>query len=249
MQSPPILKPDVFSHPSAFWRPASVMWNRRRIADRANLDAGSLQRPYCRVAPRPRALDIHFKRPHPDFARAIGRRHRSLLGRERGSLARSFEAQRTGAGPAHDISLEIGNGDDRIVERRLNVGDSTRNNLLFFFLSDFFLGLRHQNSYLLCLCRGLFLHGHGAAARTLARAAVGLGALSTHGQTSPVTEAAVRSNFHEPLDVHGDFLAEVTFNAILLFDHFSNLVDLVVVQFTNLDVETDAGRGKDFPGL
>ena len=64
-----------------------------------------------------------------------------------------------------------------------------------------------------------------------------------------MTEATVGTDFHEPLDVHGDFLAEIAFDAMLLFNDLANMVDLVVVQFANLGVETDAGRGQNLAGL
>src|SRR6188768_3590215 len=103
MQSP--LK---FSNSASFWRPASVVRNRRGVANRPDLNAGGLQGTNCGVASRPRALYIHFKRPHAHFTRAIGCRDSGLLRCERSSFARSFEAERTGAGPAHDIAFEVG---------------------------------------------------------------------------------------------------------------------------------------------
>src|SRR6266540_4719925 len=49
----------------------------------------------------------------------------------------------------------------------------------------------------------------GALARALARARVGLGALSAHGQVAAVPHAAPAADLHQPLDVHRDFLAQV----------------------------------------
>jgi hypothetical protein len=55
-----------------------------------------------------------------------------------------------------------------------------------------------------------------------------------------MTQASVRTDFHQSLDVHRDFFAKITFDAVILFDSLTNLVGLVVVQLANLDIETDA---------
>jgi hypothetical protein len=61
-----------------------------------------------------------------------------------------------------------------------------------------------------------------------------------------MTQAPVGTDFHQPFDVHRDFLAEITFNAIVLFNDLTDMVDLVVVQLANLDVETDTADVRIF---
>src|SRR5215471_12219780 len=52
-------------------------------------------------------------------------------------------------------------------------------------------------------------------------------------------KSSIRSNFHKPLDVEGNFLTQVAFNAMLLFNNLADFVGFVVVQFANLSIRTD----------
>src|SRR5687768_16260435 len=67
-----------------------------------------------------------------------------------------------------------------------------------------------------------------ALARSLARAGVGLGPLAAHRQVAPVAQAAPAADFHQPLDVHRDFLAQVAFDAPLLLDDAADLAHVVL---------------------
>ena len=60
-----------------------------------------------------------------------------------------------------------------------------------------------------------------------------------------MTQSAVGTDFHEPLDIEGDVLAKISFDPVLLFDQLSDLVDLVIVQITNLCIETDCRLGQN----
>src|SRR5207245_1538380 len=53
---------------------------------------------------------------------------------------RSFEADPASAGPAQNIALHIGDGNDRVVERGQNVRDAGRDILCAFGLDDLFAG-------------------------------------------------------------------------------------------------------------
>src|SRR5438876_2082263 len=86
-----------------------------------------------------------------------------------------------------------------------------------------------------------------AFARSLARARVGARALAPDGQRSPVTAAAVAADFHEPLDVHRDLLAEIAFHAALLFDHAADLPHIVLGEILHANVGADPGFGQDLP--
>src|SRR5207244_1350112 len=55
------------------------------------------------------------------------------------------------------------------------------------------------------------LLGDGALARALARSRIGARSLTAHRQRPPMTHAAIAADFHQPLDVHRDFFAEVAF--------------------------------------
>jgi hypothetical protein len=48
--------------------------------------------------------------------------------------------------------------------------------------------------------------------RTLAGTGIGTGTLSTQRQSTAMTYATVTAQIHQPLDVHGDFTTQITFN-------------------------------------
>src|SRR4051812_34950841 len=89
------------------------------------------------------------------------------------------------------------------------------------------------------------LLGNRALARTLARARVGLGPLAAHRQVAAVPQAAEAADFHQPLDVHGNLLAEIALNAALLLDHLADVPDVVFGQILDADVGADPGRLQD----
>ncbi len=60
-----------------------------------------------------------------------------------------------------------------------------------------------------------------------------------------MAQAAVAADFHQPLDVHGDLLAEIAFDAALLLDHPADLPDVVFRQILDADVGADAGFLQD----
>src|SRR5262245_1333924 len=110
-----------------------------------------------------------------------------------------------------------------------------------FFLKLFFLpAFAGAFAIRLRLTRRLLLVGHRAAARSLARAGVGVGPLSPHRQTATVAESAVRAHLDVTLDVHRDLFAEVVFYGALFFDNLADAVYLVLTQIPNLLVEVDA---------
>src|SRR5688572_28792544 len=84
-----------------------------------------------------------------------------------------------------------------------------------------------------------------ALARALPGARVGLRALAPHREVAAVAQPAVAADFHQALDVHGDLLAKVSFDAPLLFDHPADLPDVVFRQILHADVRADPGLLED----
>src|SRR5688572_14970852 len=223
---------------SSLRRPASVVRNRRRISYRADLEAGSLESADSGVAPGAGTLHVHFQRAHSHFACAgCSRRGRLLRGKWR-SLARALESQGACAGPAHDISFKIGNCNDGVIEGSENVGRARGYDPFFFLLCALLLRLSHSSNSL-GFCRGLAFDGDRASSGTFARARIRVRALSAHGQAAAMTQATVRTDFHEPLDIEGSILSKISLDAMLLFDQLADLVDLVIVELTNLGVKVD----------
>src|SRR5712692_4531769 len=83
------------SDSSPLWRPATVVGNRRNIADRPHLESGGAQSTDGRFASRPRTGHAYVHAAHAMIARLVGGVHRCLLCRERSAFARSAEAERT----------------------------------------------------------------------------------------------------------------------------------------------------------
>src|SRR5262245_3844803 len=130
-------------HSSAFWWTTPIVWNGCYVTNCPHFQAGGLQRPDCRISTRSRTLHIHFERTHSSFARAVRGRHCGLLSCERRSLTRPFETERAGTRPANDVAFHVGDRDNRVVERRLDVRHAAGYDSLFLLLCAFFLRLSH----------------------------------------------------------------------------------------------------------
>src|ERR1700736_6704875 len=84
--------------------------------------------------------------------------------------------------------------------------------------------------------------------RTLARARVGMGALTTHRQSAAMAQAAIAAEIHQPLDVHAGLATQVAFDHVVAVDHFTNLQHFLIAQLRNaaiignLDLLQDLGR-------
>src|SRR5262249_35674908 len=93
-------------------------------------------------------------------------------------------------------------------------------------------------SWGLPLLYGLLLRDR-ALARALSRPRVGPGALAAHRQAAPVAHPAIAANLHQPLDVHRDLFAEVSFHAALFFDDPADLPDVIFRQVLDANVRAD----------
>src|SRR6476646_1708772 len=98
-----------------------------------------------------------------------------------------------------------------------------------------------QGGHYVRLALNRLLLGDGALARPLAGARIRTGPLTTHRQRPAMPHPAVAADFHQPLDVHRDFLAQVAFDAALLFDDAADLSHIVFRKILHPDVRADAG--------
>src|SRR5205085_197968 len=119
---------------AALWRTAAIVRNGRVVLDGPHLNSGGGQGPNGGFTARAGTADPHFHAAHSVIARHVGGVHRGLLGGERSSLTRSAEAERAGTLPGQHVSSRIGNGDDRVVKRCLDVRNAVGDVLAFFFL-------------------------------------------------------------------------------------------------------------------
>src|SRR6478736_3467633 len=109
------------SDPTPLGRPGAVVCLRGDVGDRTDLQAGGLERTDGGLTARARALDEHVDLAHAvldSLARGVLRRH---LRGERGRLARALEADVAGGRPADHRPRRVGDRDDGVVERALDV--------------------------------------------------------------------------------------------------------------------------------
>src|SRR6267142_797163 len=218
----------VLLYAAALGRPATVVRDGRDVADQRDLQAGGGQRAQRRLAARARALHQHGHVLEAVLHGLGGRVARGHLRGEGRRLARALEAARAGRRPAEHVPAHVGDGDDRVVERALDVDDPRLHVLLGLLLPLLRRGRRSAGRAgggggSGC---GLLLFGHvlsssrlGSGRRggdgaaddaplgALPGARVGVGPLAAHRQALAVPQAAVATQVHQPLDVEARLAA------------------------------------------
>src|SRR5690606_12648626 len=114
-------------------RTAAVVRDGRDVRDAGDLDAQRVQGAHRRFAAGAGALDANFECLDAVFLSQAAGRFGSHLSRERRGLARALETSATRRSPGKRVALAVGNGNDRVVEGRVNVRNAVRNALLDFF--------------------------------------------------------------------------------------------------------------------
>ena len=205
------------------------MRNRRNVPNKSNLDPRRLNSTHCRLAAGPRTFHPHLASIHTELARRLSGANTGLLRCEWSALPRPVEAKRAGRRLADQVTFQIRDRHQCVVEARLNVNDSLRHQSPLFALERLFLagfclsfchnprdvvmlkrrpfghGSRFTDHFLLLPCR--LLLGYGHATRPLAGARIRVCPLTSNRKPSAVTQAAVAADVHHPLDVHLDLLA------------------------------------------
>src|SRR3569833_2906890 len=109
------------SNPPALARTATIVRDRRHVANRCDGEARGLQRTKRRLTTRTGTSNFNLERAHPMFLRLL----RDVFGRDlcgiRGRLARALEPHRSGRRPGDGVALRVGNGDGGVVKRRIHV--------------------------------------------------------------------------------------------------------------------------------
>src|SRR5215212_5391949 len=162
------------SDAAALGRAAAVVRRRGHVLDGADLEADRTQRPDRGLAARARALDEDVDLLHAVVHRPTAGGLGGHLRGERRGLARALEADGAGRGPRDHRTGRVGDGDDGVVERALDVSLALGDVLLF--LATHLLGAGLTTAWWHGLL-GLLLAGDGPLG-TLASTGVGLGALT-----------------------------------------------------------------------
>src|SRR3954462_6894323 len=103
-------------HASSLRWPASIVRNRRHVANHAHFNSCRCESSNRGLASRPGTTYPDVHRAHPVIARLIGRVHCRLLGGKRSSLSGTAETKRARALPRHHFTFVVGNRDDGVVE-------------------------------------------------------------------------------------------------------------------------------------
>src|SRR5438132_4980924 len=118
-----------------FRRPAAVVGHGRHIRDAADLETQCIEGAHRRLSSGTRALDAHLEILYAALlccaAGLLGRD----LGGERRRFSRALEPGGARCRPRQSVALAIGNGDDGVVERGVNVGDAF-GHVFFHFLAN-----------------------------------------------------------------------------------------------------------------
>src|SRR3954452_2688433 len=117
-------------HPAPLSGAAAVVCLRGDVLDARDLEAGGLEAADRGLAARARALHEDLDLLHAlldALARGGVSRH---LRSEGGRLARALEPRAAGGLPRDHVAFAVGQGDDRVVERRLDVRLADRDVLL-----------------------------------------------------------------------------------------------------------------------
>src|SRR4051794_19763212 len=113
--------PSHVSNPPPLGRAAAVVRNWCHVLDGADLEADSLQGTNGGLAAGAGTLHEHVDLAHAVLLRAAGSRLGSHLRGERRRLAGALEPHLAGARPGDHVAHRVGDRDDRVVERALDV--------------------------------------------------------------------------------------------------------------------------------
>ncbi len=125
------------------------MGQRCHIADSTDIKSCYLQGPYCCLPAGAGAFHLHLYLTHTMFHGLLGSFSHRVLGGKRCTLSGTLEPQTSGTAPGNHITQLIGNGNNCIVECRLNVDNTFRN--ILFFLAPRSCGAFFRTSHLTLL--------------------------------------------------------------------------------------------------
>jgi len=106
------------------------------VGDAADLVTTRIQRTHGRLTTRAGAFDAHVQVLQAILESSLTGTLGRYLGSERGAFARTTEAGTTGGSPAQGVALTVGNGDDGVVERRVDVGNPINESFLLFYVHE-----------------------------------------------------------------------------------------------------------------
>lgn len=247
---------------AAFGRTAAVVGDGGDIPNEGDLEVFLLEGAQGSFATRARAFDVDGDGAHAVISGLASGVLGSHLSGKGGGLAGAFEAAGAARGPSDDVAGDVSDGDDGVVERRLDVRDASLNVLFDFLLGSALANGRCAGLCGFCghkrcipggVCRGMDLAGgflllNDDAARAFASTGVGLGALAAGREGAAVAQAAVGAEVHKALDVQADDAAEVAFDLVLGVDDLADAAGFGFSEVVGANMCIDASFLKDLYG-
>src|SRR5689334_22793599 len=231
------------SDPAPLGGAAAVVGDRRDVGDRGDFEARGLERADRLLATGARSLDEDLDLTHSVLHRATGR----AIGRERRCVRRALpgalEAGDAGGAPADHGATEVGDRDDRVVERRLDV-DVPLGDVLPFAaaLLDRLLAFGHGCVWSL----GLLLPPDAdGLLRSAPLTGVGLRSLAPDGQVAPVTHPPIGADLDQALDVERNLPPQVALDLVATIDELTQAVDLLLGEVPDARVRVHVGLRED----
>ncbi len=224
---------------------AAVVRDRGVVFDGKHLEADGGKSADRGFASGAGAFNLNVELTEALVIGGFARRFSGDLGREGCALLGAFVAKGASGAPRNDVSLGIGDGDDGVVERSVDVRDAFGEGAFDLLLAGGRgLGFCSSHFSLTSLAGSFLLVGDGLPL-TFAGTGVGARALSAARESAFVADATIAANFGEALDVERDFAAEIAFGAVL-GDFSTKSSELLIGEVFGADVDANAGIGADF---
>src|SRR5664279_2995679 len=120
-----------YSYATTLTRTATIVRDRRHVADRRDGEARRLQSTQSRFTSRTRARHFDLESAHAVFLRLLGGVFGGDLRGVRRRFARALETHGPRRRPGDGVALRVGDGDHRVVERRIHMRHARRDVLAF----------------------------------------------------------------------------------------------------------------------
>lgn len=111
------------------------MWDWCRVGDGEDLESGNAEGTDGAFAARAGAFDFHIDLAEALIEGALASGFTGELSDEWGALFGAMITKGAGARPGDDIALRVGDGNDRIIEGAVDMGDATRKIAFDFLLA------------------------------------------------------------------------------------------------------------------
>jgi hypothetical protein len=222
------------------------MWDGRDILDAPNLDASRFNSAQGSFSTCAYAPEVRIHHPKPGLIGHLRGILRRDLPRIRRVFLSSTKAYLPGRAPGYRIACRIREGDDNIIEGRLDIHTPLRRHFDFLSNSTVFLCCCHITLKLFTWC--FFLAGDGFTA-SFSGTGICPGTLPTHRQAQFMSDTPIAPNLNQTPDVHLHFRPKLPFYNVLVLYHGPNARHLIFRPLRNPFVGVYLRFGQHLPGI